>query len=143
MLQSYVPIPRVDHSARSSKRKRLRYQHQDEDDVRQVDTAAVLPLDRFVVSFGKPKVMAEILASRGGEIIRRWTCHNGKPESLGNRHAVNVTYPLFTYRWTSAAGRREVSCYEIWLNTWAFTGNNMNVRIPPPLTLRDIRVSLG
>jgi hypothetical protein len=142
LLQSYIPIPRVDPSTRAGKRKRFaRYQHQEEDSNTPVDTAAVLPLDRFVVSFGKPKAMADLLALRGDEIIKRWTCQNAKPECMGGRHAVNATYPLFTYRWVSAAGRREVSAYEIWLNTWAFTGNNMNARIPPPLTYRDIRVS--
>jgi hypothetical protein len=105
--------------------------------------AAVLPLDKFLVTFSQPLKLAGILETKGEEVIQSWISKNADPSMIHKRTAVGRVYPIFTHEFVTRRGVPQNSRYELWLNTYSFTAANMKANVPRPMTMENVRVSLG
>lgn len=108
------------------------------------DSAAVFPLDQFLNSpLAFPVQLIEFLNEKGKGVINSWTKCNGGADRQNLRAPVNAAYPLFEVAWLNPRdGCQEVSGYDIWLNTYAFTGHVNPMPTPPDITFKDIRVGI-
>jgi hypothetical protein len=103
--------------------------------------AAVLPLDKFLRTFGQPAKLATVLEAKGREVLKSWIAKNGTSSSTHRRSAVSRVYPIFSHEFVTRRGMPQNSQYELWLNTYSFTRANMHADIPRAIALENVRVS--
>jgi hypothetical protein len=98
-----------------------------------------LPLVAFIVYFAAaPAVLADKLEATAEQLVRRWKAINW-PIVDGNRKSVGWSAEIWRHEWRGAKGKKEISVFEISLNTYFFTTNNRDTK-NPNITTKDLKV---
>lgn len=104
------------------------------------DHVALMPADKFVACFESSREMASILTSKCKELISEWRALNDSPEMASQRTPLDKAFELFGHSFKGMWNKPERSVYELQLNLYGYTAQNLAVERPEKLTMKDIKV---
>jgi hypothetical protein len=106
---------------------------------------ALLPRDKFLDVFQYPSaaLLAGRFETRARELVKEWNQTNLRPGMYGRRYPVQKVFTLFSHQWRSKVhfGVTERAGYELGLNTYGFTQQQLHAEFPEPVALKDIKAS--
>jgi hypothetical protein len=109
-------------------------------DDRPFEYVALFDLDNFNNVFSEAEALSKRLDAKVKEVIQEWNNDNGSRESKNRRTQVERCYKLFSHQWTGKNGKKEISIYDLCLNTYAFTQRQQNKDVPDKITEADVKV---